>query len=132
MKIEVISYLYVFFFIQAILVDSLPFLVISKKILALSISSLQTIRSNDTADSEKEKLILSNSLQILKRSIQIIVCLIIVAMMGWVLLALSNLFIPLQPSRLLDNMVSVKGIIIFIVAFFSYFLLKKLYVKYRL
>ena len=132
MNIAVISYLYVVFFIAAALVDYLPFLPVIKKTSQLELNSLQTIRSNNIADTEKEKILLANSLNIFKQSLKMFAFIILIADCGYVLLLISFLIKPLSYVVLLKYMITLYGLLLSVISFFSYFLLKKLYVQIRL
>jgi pilus assembly protein TadC len=132
MKIGIISYLYIVFFIIAALVDYLPFLPTIKKTSSLGFNSLQTISSNNIEDSEKMKILLANSLNIFKQSLKMLALIIWVAFSGYVLLLLSVVFKSLSYRVLLSYVITLNGLVLSVVSFFSYFLLKKLYVKIRL
>jgi hypothetical protein len=132
MKIGIISYLYIVFFIIAALVDYLPFLPTIKKTSLLGFNSLQTISSNNIEDSEKMKILLANSLNIFKQSLKMLALIILVAFCGYVLLLLSVIFKSLSYRVLLNYVITLNGLVLSVVSFFSYFLLKKLYVKIRL
>ena len=65
-----IGYLYFAFFIIALIADFLPFSPIIKTVSSLAINSVQTIKSKNINDSEKEKILLFNSFEIFKHSIK--------------------------------------------------------------
>jgi hypothetical protein len=132
MKIVVFSYLYAVFFILAILSDRLPFFTIINNISRLSISSHQTIRSDIIEDSKKGKILLVNSFGIFKQSLKMAAFIMLVLACGFLLLLLSNNFQHLNYRVLLNYMITTDGLLLSMVSFFSYFLLKKLYVKIRL
>jgi len=132
MKIGIISYLYIVFFIVAALVDYLPFLPAIKKTSLLGFNSLQTISSNNIEDSEKMKILLANSLNIFKQSLKMLALIILVAFSGYILLLLSVVFKSLSYTVLLNYVITLNGLVLSVVSFFSYFLLRKLYVKIRL
>ena len=132
MKIGVISYLYIVFFILAILVDRLPFLPVIKKTSLLGINSVQTIKSDSLSDSEKQRLLLDNSFNIFKQSLKMLALIILIAIVAYALLMLSILFNPLNYRVLIKYLATINGLILSLVSFFSYFLLKKLYVKIRI
>ena len=132
MKIIIISYLYVVFFILAILADRLPFLTIINNISRLSISSFQTIRSDIIDDSKKEKILLFNSFGIFKQSLKMTGFILLVSACGFLLLLLSGIFQHLSYRVLFVYMITTHGLLLSIISFFSYFLLKRLYVKIRL
>jgi|ERR1700743_32016 hypothetical protein len=132
MKIGIISYLYIVFFIVAALVDYLPFLPTIRKTSLLGFNSLQTINSNNIEDSEKMKILLANSLNIFKESLKMLALIILVALSGYILLLLSIVFKSLSYTVLFNYMITLNGLVLSVISFFSYFLLKKLYVKTRL
>ena len=132
MKIGVISYLYLVFFILAILVDLLPFLSIIKKSSLLGANSWQTIKSASLNDSEKQQVLLGNSLNIFKQSLKLLALILFIALFGCVLLWQSFVFKPLSYGVLAQYLITFNGLVLSVISFFSYFLLKKLYVKIRI
>jgi hypothetical protein len=132
MKIVIISYLYVVFFILAFLADRLPFLTIINSISRLSKGSFQTIKSDIIEDSKKQEILLSNSFGLFKRSLKMVGLILIVSICGFLLLLLSGVFKHLNYRILFDYMITAYGLLLSIISFFSYFLLKRLYVKIRL
>ncbi|MDB5016389.1 MAG: hypothetical protein JWQ84_1221 [Mucilaginibacter sp.] len=132
MKIFLISYLYIVFLILAFLVDILPFFVIIKSISQLANNSIQTIRSNILEDSEKEKFLLTNAIAMFRQSLKILGFVIVTAILGFLLLSLTILFNHSNYRLLLNYTVTFGGITVSVLAFFTYFLFKKLYVKIRL
>jgi hypothetical protein len=132
MNIAIISYLYIIFFAIACLVDHLPFIFLIKNISSLSNVSLQTIRSNNIDDSEKEKILLNNSFRLFKQSLKLLGLVAIIALCGFVLLLISNFFKSLNQGVLLKYMVTLSGLLLSVISFVTYFLLKRLYVKVRL
>jgi len=132
MKIVIISYLYAVFFILAILVDRLPFLAIINNISQLSKGSVQTIKSDTIEDSKKQEILLNNSFGLFKQSLRMTGLILIISACGFLLLLLSVVFKHLSYLVLLDYMATTYGLILAIISFFSYFLLKRWYVKTRL
>jgi hypothetical protein len=132
MSFAVIVYLYIVFFAIAWLVDHLPFFPLIKNISLLSQGSMRIIKSNDIDDSEKEKILLNNSLQLFKQSLKLLGFIIIIAVCGFVLLLLSKFFKFLNYTVLLQSLVTLSGLLLSVIAFLSYFLIRKLYVKIRL
>jgi hypothetical protein len=132
MKTGIISYLYIVFFIVAAIVDHLPFLLIMKRTSLYASNSLRTINSNELEDLEKKKILLANSFNIFKQSLKMLALVILIAFSGYVLLIISVVFKPLNCNVLLSYIITLNGLILSLVSFFSYFLLKKLYVKIRL
>jgi hypothetical protein len=132
MKIVIISYLYAVFFILAFLVDRLPFLSIINAISQLSKSSVKTIRSDIIEDSEKQQILLANSFGLFKQSLKMTGLILLVSACGFLLLLLSGVFRHLNYRILFDYMMTTFGLLLAIISFFSYFLLKRLHVQVRL
>ncbi len=132
MKILVFSYLFVVFFILALLSDFLPFLAVIKNILLLNKNSFQTIGSADVADSEKQSILLANSAGIFRLSVKLLGLVLLLTTCGFLLLLLSGIFQPMGYKNLLNYLATVQGAVISALAFVSYFLLKRLYGKVRL
>lgn len=132
MKIVIISYLYAVFFILAFLADRLPFLSIINNISQLSKSSIKTIRSDIIGDSEKQEILLSNSFGLFKQSLKMTGLILIVAACAFLLLLLSGVFRHLNYRILFDYIITTHGLLLAVISFLSYFLLKRLYVKVRL
>jgi len=130
--VGVIIYLYFVFFIIAILTDFLPFSALIKNISQLGTNSLRTIRSPIIDDSDKERILLVNSLKMFKQSLKMTGFIILIAFCGILLLLPGSFFKSLNYRVLLDFLVTYTGIFLTLASFFSYFLLKKLYVKIRL
>jgi hypothetical protein len=131
MNIAVIGYLYVLFIILAFLADRLPFLPLVKSITLLGMSSLKTIRSVMVTDSQKEKLLLANSLSIFIQSLKIIVFITLIVVCGLLLLLIIS-FMSLNYTDLVGYVITFKGLVLSATAFLTYYLLKGLYVKIRL
>jgi hypothetical protein len=132
MKIVIISYLYAAFFILAFLADRLPFLSIINKISRISKGSFETIKSDVIEDSKKQEILLSNSFGLFKQSLKMTGLILLVSGCGFLLLLLSGVFKRLNYRILFDYMMTTYGLLLAIVSFLSYFLLKRLYVKARL
>jgi hypothetical protein len=132
MKAGIIIYLYFVFFGSAILADHLPFLPIIRKASFLGANSLQIIRSNSINDSEKQRILLGSSWDIFKQSLKLLAFIVLVAVIGYVLLLLSVIFKPLNCRILVQYLITFDGLVLSVISFFSYFLLKKLYGKIRL
>ncbi|MDB5130962.1 MAG: hypothetical protein JWR02_711 [Mucilaginibacter sp.] len=132
MNFAVISYLYIVFFVIAYLADYLPFFPLIKNISSLNKVSIQTIRANNIDDPEKEKILLNNSLQLFKQSLKLLGLVGVIALFGFVLLLASNVFRSLNQDILLRYIATLPGLLLSVIAFATYFLLKKLYVKIRL
>jgi hypothetical protein len=113
--------------------DNLPFLTAIKGILQSGASSFETMRSKDMEDIQKEKILLANSLGMFIQSLKIIAFILLVVICGALFIYIISVFYrSLSFGFLIDYTISVNGLIISIAAFFSYFLIKKLYVKIRL
>lgn len=131
MKILIISYLFTVFFILAILADRLPFFTGINDILALSKSSFQTIRSATIHDSKKQRTLLANSLRIFKLSLKLTAFILAVLVCGLLLFVLSRFVPQLGFQVLFHYLKTTRGLILSILSFASYYLVKKLYVKIR-
>ena len=128
MKILSISYLCAVCFLLAFLTDRLPLITLTNKISRLAKNSLGTIRSSTDSDEEKQKIILGNSLAIFVGSVKISAIVLLVLAIGYLLLLTANIF----QFPLLNYAETKTGILVSIISFFLYFLLKKLYVRSRL
>src|SRR5277367_210289 len=128
MKIVIISYLYAVFFILALLADRLPFLSIINNISRLSKGSFQTIRSDIIDDSKKQEILLANSFGLFKQSLKLTGLILLVSACGFLLLLSGGVFKPLSYRILFDYTMTTYGLLLAIISFFSYFLLKRLYV----
>lgn len=124
-------YLALVVFITGFLVDVLPFLKIIKTVSELSKKSVATIQSTDLDDDAKQKALLSCSVGIFKESFKIAFYTLLIFGVVYVLFWLSKFFPPLSEDALIDYSITWTGIIVSLVAFFIYFFIKKLYVKYR-
>ncbi len=132
MNIAVISYLYVVFLAIAWLIDCLPFLGVMKNISLSTHVSLQIIKSNDINDSEKQKMLLDNSFVLFKRSLTLLGFIVGIGACGLMLLFAGELLKFFSYSALLKFIATLPGFLLSVIAFFSYFFIKKLYVKVRL
>lgn len=132
MKVLMLSYLFAVFFILALLSDFLPFSAIIKSILLLNKNSFQTISSADVADSEKQSILLANSANIFKQSAKLLGLILLLIAFSFLLFLLSGIFQPMGYKTLLNDLITMEGVVISVLAFVAYFLLKKLYVKVRL
>jgi hypothetical protein len=127
-----LAYLYVVFLILALAADLLPFLSTIKNVSILTISSGFTIRATDIEDSKKQDILLRNSLGIFKNSLILIGLIILVLIFGGFLFWISELFKPLNYWVLFDRLLTLPGLLITLLAVLSYFLLRKMYVRFRL
>lgn len=132
MDIIAIIYLFVVFLLLAGAADYIPFIKTAKQITGLSQSSLETIQSEKIDDSAKQKILLSNSFGILKFSLLIIFFTFLLIGLLLLLLEASVLIKPLSFNYLTEYLISFEGIVLSVLSFLSYFLLKSLYVRFRL
>ena len=132
MELIAIIYLFVVFMLIAWAADTIPFLKTAKLISGLSQSSFKTIQSEEMDDSAKQDILLGNSLGIMKYSLLIILFTAVLIAMLLLFLKISVFISPLNFDYLSNYLISLSGIILSIVAFLSYFLLKKLYVRFRI
>ncbi len=131
MEIPVIIYLFIIFFVIALIVDILPFIKIMKTISSLSRISLETIRSMNMEDEAKQKILLANSFAMLKESLKIIAFTAVLTGLLFLCLLLADFIKPLSYDHLTAYMLTYSGIILSVISFLSYFLVKKLYVRFR-
>ncbi|SDN01021.1 hypothetical protein SAMN05421813_13310 [Daejeonella rubra] len=131
MELIAIIYLFIVFFLVAWLADRLPFMKTVGGINRISRNSLETIQSESIDDAAKQGILLGNSLGILKHSLLIIAFTALLVILLVICLEASVFVKPLNSSYLTDFLISINGIILSIVAFLSYFLLKKLYGRFR-
>lgn len=125
--------LFIIFFLLAVIADNLPFLPAIKRVLQIGAGSLETMRSKDIEDIKKEKILLANSLGMFIQSLKIIAFILLVVVCGALFIFIISVFYrSVSFGFLIDYTISVNGLIISVAAFFSYFLIKKLYVKIRL
>src|SRR5579863_4967332 len=101
MNLAVPCYLYFVFFVTTWLVDHLPFLPLIKNVSALSMGSIQTIKSNDIDDPDKQKLLLASSLKIFKETLKLLGFIILIAACGLALMAIGGVFKMLRYAVLL-------------------------------
>lgn len=130
MELMASIYLFVAFFILAGVTDYLPFLKSARKISAFSKSSISTIQRNDLDDDGKQKILLGNSLGIFKESLKIFLFVIVLAGLFFLLLKAGEYFFDLSETYLVDFLASAAGIGLSVVAFLSYFLIRKLYARF--
>jgi hypothetical protein len=132
MELIAIIYLFVIFVLIAWMADTIPFIKTARSISGLSQSSIQTIQSEKIDDSEKQSILLANSLGIMKHSILIIFYTAALIGILLFLLKVSEYITSLNFEYLSNYLIRLEGIILSIVAFLSYFLIKKLYVRFRI
>lgn len=131
MDIIAIVYLFIVFLLLAWATDLIPFIKTAKQITRLSQSSLETIQSDKIDDSAKQSILLGNSLGILKYSILIILFTCLLIGFLFLLLEASILIKPLNFNYLTEYLISIEGIVLSIFSFLSFFLIKSLYVRFR-
>lgn len=127
-----IIYLFIVFFLVAWLADRLPFMKTVGGINRISRNSLETIQSESIDDASKQGILLRNSLGILKHSLLIIAFTALLVILLVIGLEASVFVKPLNSAYLTDFLISINGIILSVVSFLSYFLLKKLYGRFRI
>ena len=127
-----IIYLFIVFFLAAWLADSLPFMKTVGGINRISRNSLETIQSKSIHDAEKQDILLRNSLEILKHSLFIIASTALIVILLVICLEASIFIKPLNSDYLTEYLISINGILLSIVSFLSYFLLKKLYGRFSI
>ena len=127
-----IIYLFIVFFLAAWLADSLPFMKTVGGINRISRNSLETIQSKSIHDAEKQDILLRNSLEILKHSLFIIAFTALIVILLVICLEASIFIKPLNSDYLTEYLISINGILLSIVSFLSYFLLKKLYGRFSI
>ncbi len=124
-------YLFFVFFLLAFVTDVLPFIKSARNIAALSQSSLKIIQSADIDDDQKQSALLKNSLGIFKESFKITVFTAILVGLLLLSLRICNFFKPLNYDYLLEFMISLAGVLLSVFAFVSYFVIKKIYGRFR-
>jgi hypothetical protein len=127
-----ISFVFAIFFILAFAADRLPLIKLIQKISALSKMSLKTISTEAIDDTEKQKLLLANSAGIFKLSAKLAGLVILVLTVGYTLALAGDLLGIVKTPVLFAYLETVPGAVISVLAFCSYFLLKKIYVRARL
>jgi hypothetical protein len=132
MDLIAIIYLFIIFFLVAWLADRLPFMKTVGGINRISRNSLETIQSESIDDASKQGILLRNSLGILKHSLLIIAFTALLVILLVICLEASVFVKPLNSAYLTDFLISINGIILSVVSFLSYFLLKKLYGRFRI
>jgi len=132
MDLIAIIYSFIVFFLVAWLADRLPFIKTVGGINRISRNSLQTIQSESIEDSEKQGILLRNSFGILKFSLLIIAFTALLVGLLVICLEASVFIKPLNPAYLTDFLISINGILLSVVSFLSYFLVKKLYGRFRI
>jgi hypothetical protein len=128
----IMLYLFIVVFITAFLVDILPFQKISKNILGLSKKTITTIQLSSIDDSAKQSLLLSYSFAIFKQSLIIAALTLLIVAVVYGCFLLSDFFKQLSFQNLVDYSLTLNGILVSVVSFFLYFLIKKIYVKFRI
>lgn len=132
MDLIAIIYLFTVFFLIAWMADRLPFIKAVRTITKLSRISLETIQAEEIDDSAKQGILLGNSFGILKQSLMIIAFTALLLLILVICFKASVLIKPLSFNYLTGFLISFTGIMVSIVSFLSYFLLKKLYGRFSL
>lgn len=131
MELVGIIYLFIVILLIAWAADTIPFIKTAKRISETSQSSIKTIQSNLLDDSVKQGILLKNSLDIMKYSLLIVFYTALLVAVLLFLLKVSAFISPLNFDYLSKYLITYSGIILSIVAFLSYFLIRKLYVRFR-
>jgi len=126
-----ISYEFALFFILAFVVDRVPFIEAIKEISNLGKHAITTINSATIEDSEKQKILLADSAGIFIRSLKIAVLALLILIGGYLLAFVGDEFNIVKISVLFRFFESIMGIVVSVLAFGSYFLIKKVYARAR-
>lgn len=126
-----ISYVYLLFFILAFAADRVPFIEAVKEILVLSKKSLNTISSTAVEDREKQKILLTNAAGIFIRSLKIAGPALLILIGGYLLASVGDELGIVKISALFGFLETLTGVTISLLAFGSYFLIKKVYARAR-
>jgi hypothetical protein len=127
-----ISSVFAIFFIMAFIADGLPLIIAMQQMSILAKASLKTIGTDKMTDSEKQKLLLINSANIFKQSLKIAALVAIVLTLGYLLIFAGGFFKLVNDKAFFSFLGSTGGIIISMLGFLFYFLIKKLYARARL
>jgi hypothetical protein len=127
-----VSYVFAVFFILAFVADRVPLIESVKEISALSKESIKTISSTAIKDSQKQRILLANSAAIFKYSLKITCLALLILIGGYLLAFVGNELGIVKISVLFGFLETVTGIMTTLMAFGSYFLLKKIYARARL
>lgn len=125
-------YLFIVFFLLAFITDVLPFIKSARNIASLSQSSLKIIQSEDIDDDRKQSALLKNSLGIFKESFKITIFTALLVALLLLSLRISNFVKPLNYNYLFEFLISVTGVVLSVFAFVSYFVIKKIYGRFRI
>lgn len=132
MSNAVVVYLYILFLLLAFLSDILPFLSLAKIIFSVSTDSFKVIRSDLLDDKQKEHFLLNNSAAIFINSIKIIGLILLLLLCGLLLLLVIAICNRIDYITLIKYTTNFDGLKLAVIAFLTYYLLKKLYVGIRL
>ena len=127
-----ISEVSVIFFVMAFLADRLPLMKYIRKVIELNRISFDIIGSGNTGDADKQKLLLANSAAIFVQSLKLSGSVLLVLAAGCLLILAGNFFNIVTTSVLLAYLETITGIVISVLAFCFYFLIKKIYDRARL
>jgi len=127
-----VSYVFAVFFILAFVADRVPLIESVKEISALSKESIKTISSTAIKDSQKQRILLANSAAIFKYSLKITCLALLILIGGYLLAFVGDELGIVKISVLFGFLETVTGIMTTLMAFGSYFLLKKIYARARL
>jgi len=130
--IVLISFTYAVFFMLAFVADLLPLIKFTRQISTLTKMSVKTIGSVSLTDSEKQRILLGNSSQIFKQSLKIGAIVVLILVIGYLIMLVANFFQLVKRAVFFNFVESIGGITVSVLAFCSYFLIKRVYVRARL
>ena len=112
--------------------DILPFLKSIKDIISLGCRILNIFQSKTSSDFRKERLMKWYSLHLFFASIKIIFFVLILFLGVFLILLFLSRFILPPDSNIFQYFITLKGVIVSILAFIFYYLFKKAYARFRL
>jgi len=115
--------------LSALLFDILPIVKNSIFIFEIQRLSFSIIQDQKLTDKQKQKLLLTNSGKIFRVTLKLIFFFCVVLLPFAILVKLSSIFSTINIESIL---ISLTGILLSTLAFISYFLLKKIYGKFRI
>jgi hypothetical protein len=113
-----------------ILINALPLIETFKDLLYFQKETIKVISKADFSDEKKQKILLVNSGKILFSTLKQIIYIIIAMLPIAGLWLIGNWFF--KELNLQENIVSIKGACLTIITFILFYLIKKLYVKFRI
>lgn len=115
--------------ISAYLFDLMPVAKNTGLIFELQRLSFCVIRDQKLTDEQKQKILLTNAAKLLLVTLKLLFFFCIVTLPFYVLVELSTFFLAMNIE---STLISVTGISLSAFAFVSYFLLKKIYGRFRI